>query len=440
MTLEWPADPRTQATSGREGRGSSPLRIAMIHSFYSSRDPSGENRVVEAEVRALRAAGHEVKLVAARTDELEGEPLYRVRSAIRVATGIGRSPLPSLAGFEPQVVHVHNLFPNWSSRWPGSLDVPLVTTLHNFRPICANGALFRAGKVCTRCLDEGDPLPSLRYACYRGSRLATAPVAAADRRGIGGHPVIACAARVIVLSERAREIYERAGLVPSRLVTWPNFLSADDDPGSIADPGRGRHWLYVGRLGPEKGIARLVRSWPRDRRLVIAGEGPDMATVRADAVGKPVELLGLRSRSSIRELMRDAIGLVFPSVCYENFPLVYAESMAAGLPVLAWEPNAVSDLVRTSGTGMTTTWHADLGATLERATDTFPGLATRCREVFEAELTEHAYVQRAERLYGDVIEGFDPSDRALRGGVETAARRSSGGATRDRAHTASNSE
>lgn len=422
MTLELPTDPRHQTTGGREDRGGASLRIAVIHSFYSSRDPSGENRVVEAEVRALRAAGHEVKLVAARTDELEGEALYRVRSAMRVATGIGRSPLASLAGFEPQIVHVHNLFPNWSSRWPGSLDVPLVTTLHNFRPICANGALFRDGNVCTRCLDEGHPLPSLRYACYRSSRVATAPVAVADRRGIRGHPVIACAARVIVLSERARETYERVGVEPSRLVTWPNFLSADDDPGVIAGPGRGRHWLYVGRLGPEKGIARLVRRWPRDRRLVIAGEGPDMAAVRADAVGKPVELLGLRSRSSIRELMRDAIGLVFPSVCYENFPLVYAESMAAGLPVLAWEPNAVSDLVRASGTGMATTWHDDLGATLDRAADVFPGLAPRCREVFEADLTERAYVQRAERLYGDVIGALDTSGGAGRGRAETAAR------------------
>ena len=53
-----------------------------------------------------------MKLVAARTDELEGEALYRVRSAKRVATGIGRSPLASLAGFEPEIVHVHNLFPN----------------------------------------------------------------------------------------------------------------------------------------------------------------------------------------------------------------------------------------------------------------------------------------------------------------------------------------
>ncbi len=367
---------------------------------------------MEAEVRALRAAGHEVELVAARTDELEGSPLYGVRSAMRVATGAGRSPLPALADYEPEVVHVHNLFPNWSERWPRSLDVPLVTTLHNFRPVCANGALFRNGRPCTRCPDEGTSLPSLRYACYRGSRLATAPLAVADRHGIRGHPLIGHAAKVIVLSEIARTIYARAGVEEERLALWPNFLSAGDDPGPIADPGRGRHWLYVGRLGPEKGIARLVGMWPGDRRLVVAGEGPDVGAVEAAALGKPVELVGLQQGSSIRQLMREAVGLVFPSVCYENFPLVYAESMAAGLPVLAWEPNAVASLVRSGGTGIATTWGADIRAALDRAAETFPALASRCRGVFQADLSERAYVRRAEGLYGEVTGTVDVHERS----------------------------
>jgi hypothetical protein len=46
------------------------VRIAMVHSFYSSSQPSGENTVVLNEVDALRRAGHEVALFAAHTDEL----------------------------------------------------------------------------------------------------------------------------------------------------------------------------------------------------------------------------------------------------------------------------------------------------------------------------------------------------------------------------------
>ena len=87
------------------------IRIAMVHSFYSSAQPSGENTVVLNEVDALRRAGHEVALFAAHTDELEGEVFYKLRAGLRVATGYGRNPLKAIRDFSPDVVHVHNLFP-----------------------------------------------------------------------------------------------------------------------------------------------------------------------------------------------------------------------------------------------------------------------------------------------------------------------------------------
>ena len=35
----------------------------MVHSYYSSRQPSGENVVVDLQIEALRRAGHTVELV-----------------------------------------------------------------------------------------------------------------------------------------------------------------------------------------------------------------------------------------------------------------------------------------------------------------------------------------------------------------------------------------
>ena len=50
------------------------MKIAVVHSFYSTRQPSGENVVVQLQARALQEAGHEVSLIAAQTDRLESEP------------------------------------------------------------------------------------------------------------------------------------------------------------------------------------------------------------------------------------------------------------------------------------------------------------------------------------------------------------------------------
>jgi glycosyltransferase involved in cell wall biosynthesis len=404
--------------SARPCRQGGPIRIAFVHSFYVSRNPSGENRVVEAEMRALSAAGHDVALVAARTDDLERAPLYPIGSALRVATGRGRSPARPLAAFEPDVVHVHNLFPNFGSSWARSVRAPIVATLHNFRPVCANGALFRDGATCTECVDRGSSVPALRYACYRGSRVATLPIAVDDRSGLGLRPLLGAARRVIVLSEVARGVYRRAGIPEDAIVVAPNFLDRESEPPFVEVPetsGGDAPWLYVGRLGPEKGIERLVRAWPRDRSLIVVGDGPDLAAVRRAAQGKRVDVAGLRDRGEVLEVMSRAVGLVFPSVCYENFPLVYAEALAVGLPVLAWEPNVVAAMVRRDGTGLATTWEHDLERVLDQAGATFATLRRRCREIFDTTLSESAYIRRAERLYGEVVTeaGVAAPTRAL---------------------------
>ncbi len=407
MAAPRPGRPLTAPLVERGPNEAASLRVAIVHSFYSSGVPSGENAVVETEMRALQRAGHEVHLFAAHTDELEKRPLYPLSSALRVSSGFGRSPLAELVEFGPDIVHLHNLFPNWGNRWVGSLEAPFVVTLHNFRTICANGLLFRDDKVCTLCAD-GSSLAAVRYACYRDSRIATVPLAVATRRAPAVHPVLRSAMRIIVLSELARAIFARYGVPEHKLCVWPNFLDAGADPGWTEERSPGDYWLFVGRLSKEKGVLPLVEAWPSGPRLVLVGDGPQRSAVERAARGKQIEVLGLQPREHAVELMRLATGLVFPSLCFESFPMVYAEAMATGLPVLAWEPNVIVGMVKEQGTGMATTWSDDLAVTLSRAGERFPSLRRRCRDVFEEQLSERAYLHRAESLYRDVMASAVP--------------------------------
>ncbi len=377
------------------------MRIAIVHSFYSSRQPSGENGVVEAEVAALRRAGHEVALVAARTDDLEREPLYAVRSAVRIATGVGRSPLAGIRRIRPDVVHVHNLFPNFGRRWAASVDVPLVATVHNFRPLCANGLLFRDGEVCTLCAD-GRRLAGVHHACYRDSRLASLPQTIANLRGPAGDPLLRAAARVIVPSSLAADVFTQYGVDPARTLVWPHFVPADLDV-ATAPPERSTDgWIYVGRLSPEKGIAELVASWPPDQLLRVIGDGPDREAVSSAARGKRVAIMGKLPRSDVVGLMERSMGLVFPSRWWETFGLVYAEALSRGLPALAWEPSVVARAVASEGTGLVVRWSDDLRSVLTRAAEALPSLRDHCRAVFEGRYSEAAYVARATALYEEL--------------------------------------
>ena len=47
------------------------MKISVVHSYYSSATPSGENFMVDSQVAALTEAGHDVQLIALRTDDLQ---------------------------------------------------------------------------------------------------------------------------------------------------------------------------------------------------------------------------------------------------------------------------------------------------------------------------------------------------------------------------------
>ncbi|MEZ5161561.1 MAG: hypothetical protein R2709_12970 [Marmoricola sp.] len=80
------------------------MRIALIHSYCSSRVPSGENNVVDAQLATLRAAGHEVQLIEQQTDARLARKTYPVEAALTVASGVGPSPLRQLLDFDPDAL------------------------------------------------------------------------------------------------------------------------------------------------------------------------------------------------------------------------------------------------------------------------------------------------------------------------------------------------
>jgi glycosyltransferase involved in cell wall biosynthesis len=64
-----------------------------------------------------------------------------------------------------------------------------------------------------------------------------------------------------------------------------------------------------------------------------------------------VEFLGQISRAETIEQMKGARFLVFPSEWYEQFPMTLIESFACGVPVLASELGAMTQVVTEGRTG-----------------------------------------------------------------------------------------
>lgn len=373
------------------------MKIAVVHSFYSGRTPSGENTVVNMQVDALRELGHDVSLLSVSTDDLSKRPGYAARTARNVILGAGESPMSALEAIKPDVVHVHNLFPNYSTGWLDEWHGPLVSTVHNYRPVCAAGTLFRDGGTCLKC-PTGSQINAVIHACYRGSRIASIPVALRNRRGVNADPLLSRSHSVIFLSSRSKSQYADFGFVPASSVVLPNFVEASPPAHSVSD----NRWAFVGRLSMEKGIVPLLEAWPREVGLDIYGDGPLRETVQTYA-NDMIRCHGTFPRTSVLGLLPSKQGLVIPSVCAEQFPTVYPEALAAGIPVVARAGNSAADDILTSGVGGVFDEWDEVPSMLSRITKERATLALGARNHYRECFTKHVWTRSVIDVYKNAI-------------------------------------
>lgn len=419
------------------------MRVAIVHSFYRSSVLSGENIVVQREFEALQAAGHEVMLLGRHTDDEMALPAHAARAAVRVATRRGPDPSERLRKFAPDVVHVHNLFPNigyqWLAQWPGAL----VTTMHNFRPLCAAATLFRDGHTCTLCPD-GDAWAGVRHSCY-GSPLATLPLAMANCTGVAGNALLQRADRVIALSDRVARVWAGYGLdadkirvvpngydLPKRGVQDKNALNNEHDDNqnhshaTRLDDGRqmsamltnqgvtaaeylpaqdadaGACWLVIGRVVPEKGLAELAAIWPSQIPLDVLGDGPQRQEL--EPLAPPSwRWHGQVDADSVATLVGRAAGVIVASVCMENFPTTITEAFAQGVPVVAREGNSGADFVAATGSGVVFSDAATLANALREVTGNRSHYRAQALATYRQQLCQAAWVDNLISVFTEAI-------------------------------------
>src|SRR5690606_4595491 len=137
-------------------------------------------------------------------------------------------------------------------------------------------------RVCEDCLGRLLQLPGIAHACYRGSRAASATVAAMNllHRALGtwrDHVDV-----FIALSAFTREKLVEIGLPRESIYVKPNVVMPDPGPGD----GSGGYAAFVGRLSPEKGLDVLLTAWESiggKLPLHVVGDGPLRGAVAAVA-------------------------------------------------------------------------------------------------------------------------------------------------------------
>jgi glycosyltransferase involved in cell wall biosynthesis len=345
----------TETESGGGG-----LRILVLHGRYRSLGPSGENEVVDDEIKLLREHGCHVDQVELESDEIATWPVWKKATlpARVVWSRAGQRVVrEAIERHRPDVLHVHNTFPLFSPaafHAARATGVPIVHTLHNFRPFCPAATFLRDGQPCEDCFGRAFPWPAIKHACYRDSRLATIPVATMD----GLHQRIRtwqrCVDRFIVVSNYERDKYIAGGWPAEKIKV--KFNTVWEGASLPRRPGPG--FLCMSRLSPEKGVEVLLEGWRRafpdgDPPVTLTASGPLSDELQAKYGGlRGVTFLGHVEREVLLDELSRARAVVVPSRCYEGFPRVVVEAYSSSVPLIASSVGSLSELVEEGVTGL----------------------------------------------------------------------------------------
>jgi glycosyltransferase involved in cell wall biosynthesis len=382
------------------------LRILVAHNRY--RSAGGEDAAFDAEVALLRRQGHAVTSLeedSSRIPVLGGLPVLGTTVSSSSAKARVREAIET---WQPQVAHFHNIHPLFTPSVYEAcreLGVPVIQSLHNYRLICPAATLFRSGHVCELCVGKQTPWPSVRYGCYRRSRLQSVGMTwmlrQHNRRGTWQELVEGYISMTRFMKGKLAE----GGLPAERIYVKPNFVAPD--PG--AKQGVGDFALFVGRLSAEKGVDTLLDAWKRLAGAVplhVVGDGPlaekTQAAIESSAMGR---FHGWQPHPEVLNLMKQSRFLVFPSVWYEGFPLVIAEAFAVGLPVLAANLGSAAEIIRDGETGVLFDPGSD--EDLAGKASRLWGNLEACRAGGEAARREYERQYTPERNYERLIEIYD---------------------------------
>jgi glycosyltransferase involved in cell wall biosynthesis len=329
-----------------------PLTIVLCldHAFVSG----GQAKVAFDSAIGLKQAGHRpivfaaagpvdehltaagVEVVCLGQSDLLGNP-SRLAGAVqgtwnsRAAEELGR--LLASVRSDRTIVHVHG----WAKALSPSIGAPIarsglpaVYTIHEYFLFCPNGGFYnyQKGHAC--------PLEPLSAACWathcdsrnyarklwRNARLTLA-------RDMAHLPEVF--SDYIAISRFQVDVVGRRLPIASRLHLVSNPIDVPD-LGPKPSPAQGEV-IFVGRISAEKGpflfaeAARLAGILP-----TYVGDGPAAAELRMKY--PEARLLGWQSGPAVREAIRAARALVFPSLWYEGQPLTVLEAKGLGTPVI----------------------------------------------------------------------------------------------------------
>jgi len=330
-----------------------PLRLLLVTETFPP-EVNGVARTLGRWVDTFRARGHQVQLIRPRQlnekllpEHVHGVPMpfypqmrFGVASPMRLRTQMDR--------YRPDLVHLATEGPLGLAALlaAGSLALPVASSFHtNYDHYLNHYGLGSLEYIC---------LAYLRW--FHNQTLVTLAPSESTRRRLTADGI------------QRVEIWSRG--VDGRLF-HPRFR----DAGLRRSLNLGPEdvLLYVGRIALEKNLPALVRSFARLRqrlppehrervRLALVGDGPLLSSFQTQTP-PGVIVAGEKRGEALARWYASADIFAFPS-CSETFGNAVLEAQASGLPVVAFDGQAMNERLTSGVEGVLVPPNGDLAEAL----------------------------------------------------------------------------
>jgi phosphatidylinositol alpha-mannosyltransferase len=287
----------------------------------------------ENQAAALRARGHEVKIVMGHDPPGAMTRLLHPRSGRHGnvpphVVAVGRSVVVPANGSLPNIV----LSPRCIGRIRRTLATERFDVLHLHEPmtpaICTATLAIARGPIVATWHASGD-LGWMRYGLpLWGFLMDRIDVRIAVSRSAA--------------DSAARWLGDEFEIVPNGVVIPPEAEPA----------GREHRIVFIGRHDPRKGLPVLLRAWPEIRRrtgarLRLIGTDPLQYRLLHARLGfdeDGIDVLGIVTNEVRSAELASAKAFVSPALGGESFGLVLAEAFATATPVVASDISGYADV------------------------------------------------------------------------------------------------
>lgn len=258
---------------------------------------------------------------------------------------------------EPDIAHLHNFTHQIS---PSVLhvfkkyNIPVVMTMHDYKPVCPVYTLFANGKLCEKCA-HGKFYNCFLNKCSKNSYIKS--LLNCFEMYLH-HNILRLYGLINVYISPSRFLMDKCtemGL-SGQIEYLPNTINLAEYTPEYS--WKEKDIVYYGRLSHEKGLRRFVRAMASipEITLKIIGDGSDKAQLERiiDELNiKNVVFKGYMIGDELKNEIRKSMFTVIPSEWYENNPRSVIESFALGKPVVGAKIGGIPELVKDDETGLT---------------------------------------------------------------------------------------